>query len=157
MPRYTKPAALKIIDGGADHSPINLSAEDDRALGPPPDSLTEAETAIWYRTANEWRLLLTAQDRAAFTIVCKQLALRDVLEAEVAENGRYSVTESGRSVLSAAYRALQDLDREIMRAFNSFGATPGTRGRVQGDRKLPYSKAQKGGLELLTWGGLDGG
>lgn len=149
--RYKEPAALTLVKGAPSHRPIPIAAETGCDIGDPPAGTTKAVRKVWERLRHEWRLLLTDQDRAAFLAYCRAVVRHDRLERALNREGEFDFNGQGRMVVSAAFRAFKESERDLMKYYVLFGATPATRGRVPGKTMSP-GEARRGGLEALTGG-----
>ena len=147
-----KPVELEIIEGSPSRRPVNIGTRDARPVGEPPATLSPSEKVVWHRLADEWAIFLTITDRPAFELLCRMTVETAFLRAHVEEHGRLAVNSRGEAVQSPAYRMLRELEKDLNRAYQSFGGTPTTRSKVPG-RTAPHSTARRQGLELLTDGG----
>ena len=154
MGRYRKPPQQEIMEGSPGKRPIRVGAIPDNEIGPPPHGLSPAARKIWDRVSQEWSLTLTSADREAFEHYCCHAALHARLRRAADELGMFDTDAKGQTCLSAAFRALMQSEAMMLKYWATFGATPGTRGRVPA-KSISYPKARKGGLEVLQGGKTD--
>jgi P27 family predicted phage terminase small subunit len=133
-----KPTALKLLQG--------TYRQDRAARNEPVPEVSVPSCPSWLHAEakREWRRivpelerlgLITTIDRAALAAYCQAYAEWWEMERDIAQNGRWQLTETGyeaqRPAVSIRSKAL-----DHMKAFlKEFGLTPSSRTRVSSDKK----------------------
>jgi P27 family predicted phage terminase small subunit len=142
-----KPLELRLLEGGRDHRPVDVSAVFRPAVEAPqpPKWMSREARKAWARLVPELLRynLLAAVDRDALSMLCQTIGRLDLIERSLAGRQRLAeaaggdpldalldTTPNGLKVQAAAYQILNREQAKLHKMLENFGLRPDARARV---------------------------